>query len=140
MPSPSSHLEKLNVEGNQLEGFPPALMQLPLKQLHTDGNLLHMLLWSQNARNQPQRLNELCLVTIYQYDLEPISSDPSGICDSCRGPVFGVGLRVIRHVATPPADIFHHLPFIFIVCSPTCHRNIRRHLKFQKSNCTYIHT
>ena len=53
-PHPHSQLQKLNVEGNQLEGFPPGLMQLPLRQLNTEGNFLHMLFWSRNVRNQPQ--------------------------------------------------------------------------------------
>ena len=86
---PSSQLQKLNIEGNQLEGFPPGLMKLPLKQIVAEGNLLHVLLWSGNARNQPQvrkpyqcysmcicgdviqqRLSELCHVTIFQYGLQ----------------------------------------------------------------------
>lgn len=49
-----SQLQKLNVEGNQLEGLPPGLLDLPLKHLDTEGNLMHVLLWAHNTRNQAQ--------------------------------------------------------------------------------------
>jgi len=55
----NSQLKKLNVEGNQLEGLPPGLLDLPLKQLDTEGNFMHVLLWPDNTRNQPQVSNTL---------------------------------------------------------------------------------
>lgn len=64
-----SQLQKLNVEGNQLQGFPPGIMQLPLKQLNIEGNLMHMLLWTANARNQPQVSKIILLVPVQQHDV-----------------------------------------------------------------------
>jgi len=60
-----SQLQKLNVEGNQLEGLPPGLLNLPLKQLDTEGNFMHALLWPGNTRNQPQVSNTLHLKHYY---------------------------------------------------------------------------
>ena len=49
---------------------------------------------------------------------------PSGICDYCKGPIYGSGLRLITGVQKEP---FHtkNIPVIFQLCSPTCHKMMR---------------
>lgn len=49
-----SNLCKLNIESNELIGFPPTLLSLPLTHLFVSGNYTHHALWRENSRTPPQ--------------------------------------------------------------------------------------
>lgn len=51
------------------------------------------------------------------------------MCDQCGGVVYGVGLRVIRSISHTYFRV-KNLPFIFIVCSPACSRELRNRVNF----------
>lgn len=126
-----SLLTFLNVEGNQLPALPCGALKLHLKQLRVSNNMMHPLLWNENSQIKPQRLTDLAALSfsrnnLWQYystipkDAEHILSKFT-ICDCCRQPMYGQGLRFIR----PCKKIFgvRMLPFIFAACSPSCYEN-----------------
>lgn len=44
----------MNIEGNRLTGLPVTILPLPITHMILGNNLMHPLLWKENARNQPQ--------------------------------------------------------------------------------------
>ncbi|KAM9170081.1 leucine-rich repeat-containing protein 63 isoform 4-T5 [Pangshura tecta] len=122
-------LEYLNVEGNQLCALPCEVLKLPLKLLNTENNLMHPFLWKENSQNQPQRLTDLAALcfsrnkmwqryTEISKDIQEILNN-CRVCDCCKGPLYGQGLRLIRSCRN--IFRFHKLPFLFNACSPSCY-------------------
>lgn len=124
-------LHKLNIEGNQLSGLPASALCLHLSQIILGNNLMHPLLWRENARNQPQSLVDICCVVIRK-TVQDIEKSPLPVlnilqrhsyehetCDECQDRMFGPGLTVIRSVEHSHFHV-RNLPFIFTVCSPRC--------------------
>uniref|UniRef100_A0A452IUP8 Leucine rich repeat containing 63 n=1 Tax=Gopherus agassizii TaxID=38772 RepID=A0A452IUP8_9SAUR len=122
-------LEYLNVEGNQLCALPCEVLRLPLKLLNTENNLMHPFLWKENSQNQPQRLTDLAALcfsrnkmwqryTEISKDIQEILNNCS-VCDCCKGPLYGQGLRLIRSCRN--IFRFRKLPFLFNACSPSCY-------------------
>ena len=58
----------------------------------------------------------------------------NGVCDQCGGMVYGVGLRVIRSINHIYFSV-KNLPFIFIVCSPPCSRELRNRVNLDLTSC-----
>ncbi|TFK07549.1 thioredoxin-interacting protein [Platysternon megacephalum] len=122
-------LEYLNVEGNQLCALPCEVLKLPLKLLFTENNLMHPFLWKENSQNQPQRLTDLAALCFSRNNMwqryTEISKDIQEIlnncrvCDCCKGPLYGQGLRLIRSCRN--IFRFRKLPFLFNACSPSCY-------------------
>ncbi|XP_065255153.1 leucine-rich repeat-containing protein 63 [Emys orbicularis] len=122
-------LECLNVEGNQLCALPCEVLKLPLKLLYTENNLMHPFLWKENSQNQPQRLTDLAALCFSRNNMwqryTEISKDIQEIlnncrvCDCCKGPLYGQGLRLIRSCRN--IFRFRRLPFLFNACSPSCY-------------------
>ncbi|XP_044869425.1 leucine-rich repeat-containing protein 63 isoform X2 [Mauremys mutica] len=122
-------LEYLNVEGNQLCALPCEVLRLPLKLLNTENNLMHPFLWKENSQNQPQRLTDLAALcfssnkmwqryTEISKDIQEILNN-CRVCDCCKGPLYGQGLRLIRSCRN--IFRFRKLPFLFNACSPSCY-------------------
>lgn len=44
----------MNAEGNRLAGLPVTILPLPITHMILGNNLMHPLLWKENARNQAQ--------------------------------------------------------------------------------------
>ncbi|XP_053863929.1 leucine-rich repeat-containing protein 63 isoform X2 [Malaclemys terrapin pileata] len=126
---PTGALECLNVEGNQLCALPCEVLKLPLKLLYTENNLMHPFLWKENSQNQPQRLTDLAALCFSRNNMwqryTEISKDIQEIlnncrvCDCCKGPLYGQGLRLIRSCRN--VFRFRKLPFLFNACSPSCY-------------------
>ncbi|XP_064800430.1 leucine-rich repeat-containing protein 63 isoform X3 [Oncorhynchus masou masou] len=126
-------LEYLNVEGNQLPGLPCGALRLSLTQLRISNNYMHPYFWKSCSWNSPQDLQHSATMTLSLTDtcLRYASLPPEaqmalsrvGVCDCCRGPMYGPGLKVIR----PCYNIFglHRVPFIFYACTPACHWNFK---------------
>ncbi|GCB61221.1 hypothetical protein scyTo_0007006 [Scyliorhinus torazame] len=124
------NLQFLNVDGNELTTLPCGLLQLQLKNLRMENNYTNSLFWEGNVRNQPQRLTDLAAVTFSKNHLGQqytnISKDVQDtlnnatICDCCKGPLYGAGLKVIKQWKT----IFNteSLPLLFHACSPSCYK------------------
>jgi hypothetical protein len=131
-------LKKLNLEGNELAGLPSSAAQMRrLKQLNVDSNFMHLLLWREMTRNQPQCLFDLCR-TAYsrkvgdrnQFNLpEKLQKwllKYDGLCAFCEMPIYGSGQRLIKTVLPSECPrIMREIPFIFTVCTPTCRRKLR---------------
>ncbi|XP_078088360.1 leucine-rich repeat-containing protein 63 isoform X2 [Mustelus asterias] len=127
---PAGKLQLLNVEGNELITLPCGLLQLQLKNIRTENNYMHPLVWEGTIQNQPQRLTDLAAVTFSKNHLSQqytnISKEVQDIlnnatiCDCCKGPLYGAGLKLIKQRKT----IFNteSLPFLFHACSPSCYR------------------
>ncbi|CAM4367540.1 leucine-rich repeat-containing protein 63 isoform X1 [Caretta caretta] len=122
-------LEYLNVEGNQLCALPCGVLKLPVKLLNTENNLMHPSLWKENSQNQPQRLTDLAALyfsrnhmwqryTEISKDIQEILNN-CRVCDCCKGPLYGQGLRLIRSCRN--IFRFRKLPFLFNACSPSCY-------------------
>ncbi|XP_041699365.2 leucine-rich repeat-containing protein 63-like [Coregonus clupeaformis] len=130
-------LEYLNVEGNQLPGLPCGALRLSLTQLRISNNYMHPYFWKSCSQNSPQELQHSATMTLSLTDtcLRYASLPPEaqmalsrvGVCDCCRGPMYGPGLKVIR----PCYNIFglHRVPFIFNACTPACHWNFKNQTK-----------
>ncbi|XP_038862464.1 leucine-rich repeat-containing protein 63 [Salvelinus namaycush] len=130
-------LEYLNVEGNQLPGLPCGALRLSLTQLRISNNYMHPYFWKGCSWNSPQDLQHSATMTLSLTDtcLRYASLPPEaqlalsrvGVCDCCRGPMYGPGLKVIR----PCYNIFglHRVPFIFYACTPACHWNFKNQTK-----------
>ena len=59
------------------------------------------------------------------------------MCDQCGGMVYGAGLRVIRSINHTHTHFnVKNLPFIFIVCSPVCWREVRYRENFDLCNAS----
>ncbi|XP_069061494.1 leucine-rich repeat-containing protein 63 [Pleurodeles waltl] len=126
-----SLLKFLNVEGNQLPALPSGALKLHLKQLRVSNNMMHPLLWNENSWIKPQRLTDLAALTFSRNNLlqfySTIPKDAEQIlskftvCDCCRQPMYGQGLRFIR--ACKKIFGVRMLPFIFTACSPSCYEN-----------------
>ncbi|XP_029493685.1 leucine-rich repeat-containing protein 63 isoform X2 [Oncorhynchus nerka] len=126
-------LEYLNVEGNQLPGLPCGALRLSLTQLRISNNYMHPYFWKSCSWNSPQDLQHSATMTLSLTDtcLRYASLPPEaqmalsrvGVCDCCRGPMYGPGLKVIR----PCYNIFglHRVPFVFYACTPACHWNFK---------------
>ncbi|XP_038243843.1 leucine-rich repeat-containing protein 63 isoform X2 [Dermochelys coriacea] len=126
---PTGALEYLNVEGNQLCALPCEVLKLPVKLLNTENNLMHPFLWKENSQNQPQRLTDLAALyfsrnhmwqryTEISKDIQEILNN-CRVCDCCKGPLYGQGLRLIRSCRN--IFRFRKLPFLFNACSPSCY-------------------
>lgn len=129
------NLEKLrflNVEGNELTGLPCGLLKLNLFRIRVRNNYMNPLFWKESSKNDPQRLVDLCLLTlktkVTKDDPDKMMDFPHDVfrainsfkpCDCCSGPRFGPGLKIIR----PCTEIWgmRRLPFIFQSCSPPCY-------------------
>ncbi|XP_069745760.1 leucine-rich repeat-containing protein 63 [Narcine bancroftii] len=126
-------LKFLNVEGNELSSLPCGLLELPLKHIRIHNNYMHHLFWEESMPNQPQHLIDLAAFSFTKNNLQQhyinipeavqrILNNAS-VCDSCKGPLFGSGLRWIR----PRKTIFNikSLPFLFCACSPSCFQSLK---------------
>ncbi|XP_038658605.1 CCR4-Not complex 3'-5'-exoribonuclease subunit Ccr4 isoform X3 [Scyliorhinus canicula] len=124
------NLQFLNVDGNELTTLPCELLQLQLKNLRMENNYTNSLFWEGTVRNQPQRLTDLAAVTFSKNHLGQqytnISKDVQDtlnnatICDCCKGPLYGAGLKIIKQRKT----IFNteSIPLLFHACSPSCYK------------------
>ncbi|XP_038658604.1 leucine-rich repeat-containing protein 63 isoform X2 [Scyliorhinus canicula] len=127
---PAGNLQFLNVDGNELTTLPCELLQLQLKNLRMENNYTNSLFWEGTVRNQPQRLTDLAAVTFSKNHLGQqytnISKDVQDtlnnatICDCCKGPLYGAGLKIIKQRKT----IFNteSIPLLFHACSPSCYK------------------
>ncbi|KAM4796008.1 leucine-rich repeat-containing protein 63 [Rhinophrynus dorsalis] len=123
-------LEFLNVEGNNLPALPCGALKLPLKCLRVGNNAMHPLFWRENTHIKPQRLTDLAALSFAKNMLHPSNPLPKEakmilqnvkVCDCCRGPLYGQGLRFIR----PCEKMFgiRKLPFMFNACSQSCYKS-----------------
>ncbi|XP_070538709.1 leucine-rich repeat-containing protein 63-like [Ptychodera flava] len=122
------HLREFNIEGNQLAALPCDAFKLRhLRHLKVTNNYMHPLFWKENSTNQPQRLADMAALVIKQRQLDEKHKlpenlqqiiDSASVCDCCKGPLYGSGLRLIR----PCSKAFGiwKLPFYFVSCSPYC--------------------
>ncbi|XP_010878363.2 uncharacterized protein LOC105016322 [Esox lucius] len=122
-------LEYLNVEGNQLSALPCGALLLSLTQLRISNNYMHPYFWKSCSQNSPQTLQDSATKALsltdpcLRYTSLPTEARTAlsrlSVCDCCRGPMYGSGLKVIR----PCYNIFglHKVPFIFYACTPACH-------------------
>ncbi|KAJ8012972.1 hypothetical protein DPEC_G00048430 [Dallia pectoralis] len=136
-------LEYLNVEGNQLTGLPCGALRLSLTQLKISKNYMHAYFWMSCSQNSPQTLRDIATKALSLTDpcLRYTSLPPeaqkalsrSSVCDCCRGPMYGPGLKIIR----PCYHVFglHKVPFVFYTCSPACHQNIRNQKRISPVVC-----
>ena len=128
-------IRELNLSGNQLLGLPSGALYLNLKSISIANNYMHPLLWRENAKNSPQRLQDMAAHVMVTENLVQCYPDlPEQVvhyletghvpCDACRGPRFGPGLVAIR----PCEYIFgiKNLPFLFNCCSAECVYIFRR--------------
>ncbi|XP_027703937.1 leucine-rich repeat-containing protein 63 [Vombatus ursinus] len=128
-----SNLNNLNLEGNELTSLPPGILKISPDIFNIENNFIHPLFWKENSKNDAQSLKDLALVSFVQNQLwkfyEVLPSEikqqliTSNVCDYCRGPLYGKGLRVIRSF-----DVFNIqlLPILFNVCSSRCYRFTKR--------------
>lgn len=124
-------LEYLNVEGNQLPGLPCGALLLSINQLKIANNYMHPYFTKSYISNSPQKLVDLSTRTLsltepcLRYASLPAAAQEAlsrvGVCDVCRGPLYGPGLMIIR----PCYNVFglRRVPFIFNTCTPTCYSN-----------------
>ncbi|XP_039255800.2 uncharacterized protein LOC120332587 [Styela clava] len=135
LPNEIKKLERLrflNVEGNELPGLPCGLLRLNLFRIRVRNNFMSPLFWKENAKNDPQRLTDLCLlqvkVHVVKQDGDKMQRLPPDVmrsihsfkpCDCCNGPRYGPGLKIVR----PCSEIWgiKRIPFIFKSCSPSCY-------------------
>ncbi|XP_016305054.1 leucine-rich repeat-containing protein 63 [Sinocyclocheilus anshuiensis] len=127
-------LRSLNVEGNQLVALPAGLLRVSVSELRMSGNYTHVLLWSENSCNSPQTLLHTAAHTLahthtqqrYTHLLPAtrVILNSAGVCDACRGPMFGAGLKLIR----PAHGVFGlpSVPVMFCCCSPACLHRFRK--------------
>ncbi|XP_051566265.1 uncharacterized protein LOC127448052 [Myxocyprinus asiaticus] len=126
-------LRSLNVEGNQLVAVPAALLCVSLSELKLCGNFTHTLLWDENSRNSPQTLLHMATHTLAhthterRYNSLPHAAQTqlnrAGVCDGCKGLMFGPGLKLIRAVHGTFGLQF--VPVMFFCCSPSCLKSFR---------------
>ncbi|XP_062389574.1 leucine-rich repeat-containing protein 63 [Sardina pilchardus] len=125
-------LRSLNVEGNQLLGLPAGVCRLSLHQLRLALNYTHPALWNTHTHtHSPQRLEHtaaraLTLTHLNQHTLPTQAQQLLSrvcVCECCRGPMFGEGLRLIR----PCSELFGvaMVPLVFYACSPSCRRTFQ---------------
>ncbi|XP_077987951.1 uncharacterized protein LOC144442465 [Glandiceps talaboti] len=137
-------LKELSLEGNQLAALPCDFFKLrSLRHLKVTNNYMHPLFWKENSTNQPQRLTDMAALIVKQYNLDNTPSLPenikqimssASICDCCKGPLYGSGLRLIR----PCGKAFgiRNVPFYFVACSPYC-RDVFMSSRASLSNLLY---
>uniref|UniRef100_A0A2C9KTQ7 Leucine-rich repeat-containing protein 63 n=1 Tax=Biomphalaria glabrata TaxID=6526 RepID=A0A2C9KTQ7_BIOGL len=123
-------LKVLDLEGNQLHALPAGCLTLPhLTHVNLRNNFMHPLFWKDYSKNKPQRLLDLSCVQVYKsnlhknLDLELRKDFISllsrvEICDCCKGPMFGPGLKTI--CAVPRLFSIKNVPFLFRACTPEC--------------------
>uniref|UniRef100_A0A2K6KCW8 Leucine rich repeat containing 63 n=1 Tax=Rhinopithecus bieti TaxID=61621 RepID=A0A2K6KCW8_RHIBE len=129
---PTGSLERLTVDGNELNFFPHGILKLNLTKIQFENNFTHPCFWRENSLNNPQQLTQIISLFIVQnklhkfYDKIPVEVQKllncTSRCEWCHGPKFGEGFRVIRS-----CDIFgaSQLPVMFHVCSSSCYRRIK---------------
>ncbi|XP_006825000.1 uncharacterized protein LOC100367292 [Saccoglossus kowalevskii] len=124
------YIRELNLEGNQLAALPSnALKFRYLRYLKVKNNFMHPLFWKENSTNQPQRLSDMAALIVKQRRINETHQrvipdninhilNSQSVCDCCKGPMYGSGLRQIR----PCSKAFgiRNLPFYFMSCSPYC--------------------
>ncbi|XP_044524875.1 leucine-rich repeat-containing protein 63 [Gracilinanus agilis] len=127
-----SALNTLNVDGNELYYLPPGILKLQLETFIVENNFIHPVLWKESCKNDVQTLTDMALLTFSFHQLEKVYKElPPGIteqlvsskvCECCKGPMYGKGLRVIQ-----PVDIFNVplVPILYCVCSVKCYNSIK---------------
>nr|CAB3262568.1 uncharacterized protein LOC100180427 [Phallusia mammillata] len=126
------NLRFLNVEGNELPGLPCGLLRLNLFRMRFRNNFMSPLFWRENSKNDPQRLSDLCCLSLQRNYIQDVPENygqfPEKVivtlqnftyCDCCGQEMYGPGLRIIR----PCSEIWgiKRMPFIFQACSPLCY-------------------
>ncbi|CAG5134868.1 unnamed protein product [Candidula unifasciata] len=132
MPHIMCHLKSLHtldLEGNQITALPASCLHMEkLTQVNVRNNFMHPVFWKENNRNQAQSLLDLACVAVSKFrhlhNLQNVQSNISQIlvreevCDICKGPVFGPGLRAIRPM--PKLFSIAYMPIMFRACTPHC--------------------
>ncbi|KAK7480474.1 hypothetical protein BaRGS_00028291 [Batillaria attramentaria] len=126
-------LEELDLDGNQLPALPAGVLNLRLTAIRVRNNFMHPLFWKDHTKKQPQRLLDMAMLELHQNGLPKDTSKlpdivqrmlrAQEVCDCCKGPRYGEGLRMIRPV--PRLFGVKHLPIMFQSCSPHCHQLFR---------------
>jgi len=126
-------LSIINLEGNELVGLPCTMMEMVnMKRVRITRNFMSPAFYPE-SRIPPRlpSLLEICLTRLQRSRVEVEDKEVKVLrqlsihtpCDCCGKPMYGDGIRLLRHKETIWG--LRLVPFVFRVCSMSCHRSFK---------------